>query len=98
MTGPLSDHSGSVWTLYKRAAEWDDVIEGPDADGVTVVPLDDSFDSLVSTVRLILERHYPADVFTGQGGDPGNVFVGYVRSALEALDAKRAAFDETQGG
>lgn len=81
--------SKRTWTIYKDVGEWDDVIEGPNADGVEVCELDDSFDGLVQTVRLILERHYPEDVFTGQGGDPGNVFVGGLRFALEALDAKR---------
>lgn len=27
----------SRWKIYKRSGEWDDVIEGPDVDGVEVV-------------------------------------------------------------
>jgi hypothetical protein len=53
------------------------------APRMLVVP--DSFDGLVEAVQWILDHHYPADVFTGESGDPGAVFVAKLREALEAL-------------
>jgi hypothetical protein len=35
--------------------------------------------------------HYPADLFTGESGDPGPVFVAGLRKAREAYAAARAA-------
>jgi hypothetical protein len=78
----------SIWTIYKRAGEWDDVIEGPNADGLTVCVLDDSFDGLMHLAQLILDRHYPADIFNTEnlivGTDPGTQLVVALRRCADA--------------
>jgi hypothetical protein len=50
-----------------------------------------SFDTLAYIARVILDKHYPADVFDGSSGDPGPVFVARFREALEQVEAALAA-------
>lgn len=52
-------------------------------------PEDATFDVLMSLARLIVDRHYPADIFVGGGPntDPGVQLV----VALRACDEARAA-------
>lgn len=44
-----------------------------------------TWNTLVLVARQILDEHYPADVFTGESGDPGAVFVHHLRTALSVL-------------
>lgn len=81
----------SVWTIYKKTGEWDDVVEGPDVDGLEVVALDGSFSGLCALAEIILNRHYPADVFNADnpivGDDPGTQLVAALRAVADAQNA-----------
>ena len=44
-----------------------------------------SFNDLVADVRLMLDTHYPADVFPGTSGEGGPGFVAKLREALAVL-------------
>lgn len=103
MTNPqhLQD-SGSVWTIYVCPIcgggpfnEGDAQIHAavrcePDAwpwEPVEVVPLDASFDGLLSIAREIMDRHYPADLFPSKAfpeRDPGVQLVMAIRAVDEA--------------
>ena len=45
-----------------------------------------SFDGLVRIAQALLDASYPPDIFTGESGDPGPLFVARLRQALAALD------------
>jgi hypothetical protein len=49
-----------------------------------VVP--ETFNWLVECVRLMLDTHYPVDVFDGSTGDPGDLFLTSLREALKQLE------------
>ncbi len=44
-----------------------------------------SFDALVWMANRMLDDNYRADVFTGESGEPGPLFVSRMREALAAL-------------
>ena len=55
-----------------------------------------SFYEYVDLTKGWLEK-YPPDIFTGESGDPGPLFVVAIRTAIEGLDKARQALAQ-QGG
>jgi hypothetical protein len=59
------------------------------SEPIEVVPLDDSFIGLVKIAELILDRHYPIDVFNAAnpivGNDLGTQLVVALRAVREAM-------------
>lgn len=84
----------NTWRIYKKVGAWDDVIEGPDANGVEVVAFDDSFAGLLGLAQLILDRHYPEAVFSSHLNadhrDPGVKLVVAMREVIRAQGTNRS--------
>lgn len=56
---------------------------------IEAVPLDDSFNGLMRVAEMILDRHYPAEIFNREnpivGDDPGTQLVVALRACKEAM-------------
>ena len=74
--------------LYQRVLQGRDTEAGLRSEIETLN--DPDWDSFTEITRKWLEK-YPSDIFTGESGDPGPLFVVAVREALEALDKARTA-------
>src|SRR5262245_21547278 len=53
---------------------------------IALLAEDRSWDAIVAVGRAILDAVYPKDVFTGESGDSGAVYIAALRDALDALD------------
>jgi hypothetical protein len=45
-----------------------------------------SFDALLFVAKRMLEEVYPADIVTGESGDPGPRFIVALRAAIEEIE------------
>jgi hypothetical protein len=64
---------------------------------IALLAKDRAWDAVVLIGRALLDRYYPADIFTGVSGDSGPEYVVALRNALGRIDEGKRD-DRTQAG
>jgi hypothetical protein len=52
---------------------------------------DEAWDAVVKIGEALLDHYYPEDVFTGESGDSGPLYIVALRDALQELKREEAA-------
>lgn len=55
-------------------------------DLIRMLAQDQGWDAVVLIGRVLLDAHYPADIFDGSSGDPGPGYIVALREALRHVD------------